>query len=154
MRPSVIKVVTKHLRIFAPLLATAALAAAGCGGATTSASSSYDSQSAAYSKPAQATETPTAKPVAGSTTELAGTKEVAITNFAFKPAHVKVKVGHTVTFVNNDDVAHTATASDGTFDSKTLEQGATFIFTAKRAGTISYVCSFHPNMTGTIEVTN
>jgi plastocyanin len=148
------RVVTKPLRIFGPLLATAALAAAGCGAGTPSASSSYGGQSAAHSKPAQATETPTAKPFAGSTTELAGTKEVAISNFAFKPAHVKVKVGHTVTFVNDDDVAHTATASDGTFDSKTLEQGATFIFKAKRAGTISYVCSFHPNMTGTIVVTN
>ncbi len=67
---------------------------------------------------------------------------------------MKVKVGQTVTFVNNDDVAHTATASNGEFDSKSLEQGATFIFKAKHAGTISYVCSFHPNMTGTIEVTS
>ena len=57
-----------------------------------------------------------------------------------------------MTFVNKDEIAHTATA-DGTFDSKTLEQGASFDFTATKAGKIDYVCIFHPGMTGTINVT-
>ncbi len=34
-----------------------------------------------------------------------------------------------------------------------MDPGATFDFTASKAGTISYVCNFHPGMTGTINVT-
>ena len=34
-----------------------------------------------------------------------------------------------------------------------MDAGATFEFTADKAGKISYVCSFHPGMTGTINVT-
>jgi plastocyanin len=149
--------VTKHLRILAPLLATAALAAGCGGGSSTATSASSDGYSYTTTKQpaAPAKAAATAKPgVAQSTTELAGTKEVAITDFAFQPQTIKAKVGQTVTFVNHDETAHTATAADGSFDSKTLEQGATFVFKPTKAGKISYVCSFHPGMTGTIVVTN
>ena len=45
------------------------------------------------------------------------------------------------------------TATDGAdFDSGTLAPGKTFTFTAKKAGTVSYVCNFHPGMQGTLEV--
>jgi plastocyanin len=33
-----------------------------------------------------------------------------------------------------------------------MDPGASFEFTAGKAGTISYLCSFHPGMTGTINV--
>lgn len=79
--------------------------------------------------------------------------KVAIGDNTFTPATVKVKVGETVTFKNSGAVAHTATATDGAdFDSGTLAPGATFKFKATRAGTISYLCSFHAGMQGTIEV--
>ena len=71
----------------------------------------------------------------------------------FAPGTIELKVGDTVTFVNDDEIAHTATADDGAFDSGTMEPGATFEFTAEKAGSISYVCEFHPGMTGTINVT-
>jgi len=77
---------------------------------------------------------------------------VAIDDSSFQPATIKVHVGDTVTFRNDDEIAHTVTASDGTFDSGTLQQGAKFSFTAKKAGKIPYVCSFHPGMSGTIDV--
>jgi plastocyanin len=64
-----------------------------------------------------------------------------------------VKVGQTVTFANGDEIAHTATANDKSFDSKTMESGATFTFKPTKAGKIAYVCLFHPGMTGTINVT-
>jgi plastocyanin len=146
VRSSVLKHVTKHLRILAPLLAATALAAVGCGGGSSSTSSSYDGGQAAYSttnaKPAKA-----AKPAAASQAT-----RVAIKDSSFQPATIKLHVGDTVTFRNDDEIAHTVTAGDGTFDSGTLQQGAKFTFTAKRAGTIGYVCSFHPGMTGTIEI--
>ncbi len=115
-----------------PLLGVAAIAA-GCGGA-------YGDQSAAA--PAKV---PAAKPAA---------TVVELRDTSFQPAAISVKVGDTITFVNRDPIAHTATATAGAkFDSGTLNAGAKFSYTAKRAGTIRYVCNFHPGMTGTITVT-
>ena len=91
------------------------------------------------------------KPAAAQSAETA-TRIVEMTDSTFAPRTVDVKVGETVTFVDKDEIAHTATA-EGTFDSGTLREGATFDFKATKAGTFSYVCSFHPGMTGTIKVT-
>ena len=78
---------------------------------------------------------------------------VDIADFAFAPNDIQAKVGQTITFTNKDSAAHTATATEGaTFDSGQLDQGKSFSYTAKKAGTIKFVCSFHPNMTGTITV--
>jgi plastocyanin len=138
--------VTKHLRIFAPLLAAGALAAAGCGDAgSTTTASSYDGQ-AAYTT-TKAAKTPAPAPKAAAT-------RVQIKDFAFQPTTIKVRVGATVSFVNEDQVAHTVTATGGAFDSGALNHGAKFSFTAKKAGKIRYVCNFHPGMTGTIQVTS
>jgi plastocyanin len=83
----------------------------------------------------------------------AGVTAVSVQDNTFKPGTVKVKVGDTVTWTNEGGIAHTVTATDGAgFDSGTLAPGATFSFTADKAGTISYVCNFHPGMQGTIEV--
>jgi plastocyanin len=77
---------------------------------------------------------------------------VEMTDSAFVPSAVDVKVGEIVTFVDKDEIAHTATA-DGVFDSGTLRQGGRFAFKATRRGTFSYVCIFHPGMTGKVIVT-
>jgi plastocyanin len=130
-----------------PVLAVAALAA-GCGGSSGSGSGSSSSYG---SKPA-ATDTPAATKTAAAATQGSGTT-VNIANFAFAPADIQAKVGDKITFVNKDSTAHTATATDGAkFDSGSLAQGASFDYVAKKAGTIKFVCSFHPNMTGTITV--
>ena len=72
---------------------------------------------------------------------------------SFSPGTLKVRVGDTVTFTNDGGVDHTVTAASGAkFDSGSLAPGATFKFTAVKAGTVSYVCTFHPGMQGTIEV--
>jgi plastocyanin len=126
--------VTKRSLIL-PVLAAAAIAA-GCGGG------GYDDQTA--TRPAAAKSADTATKAAPSVVEMTGS--------TFAPNAVDVKVGDTVRFVNKDEIAHTATA-EGTFDSKTMDAGATFDFKAEKAGTISYVCLFHPGMTGTIKVT-
>lgn len=77
---------------------------------------------------------------------------VSIANFAFSPATVTVKVGDTVTWTNNDSVPHTVTADDGTFASDTLAQGQTFSFKFAKAGSVSYHCSIHPQMTAQVTV--
>lgn len=82
-----------------------------------------------------------------------GGTAVSVQDNTFKPADLKVAVGDTVTFTNEGAIAHTVTATDGAdFDSGSLAPGKTFTFTAKQAGTVSYVCTFHPGMQGTLQV--
>jgi plastocyanin len=87
---------------------------------------------------------------AASAPTTAAGKSVAIKNFAFGPANVTVKVGQKITWTNQDDAPHTVTG--GGIDSGTLEKGASFSFTADKAGKIAYICSIHPDMKGTITV--
>jgi plastocyanin len=88
----------------------------------------------------------------GTTTAATGT-EVSVQDNSFKPGTIKVALGDTVTFTNDGAIAHTVTATSGAkFDSGSLAPGATFKFTAAKAGTVSYVCTFHPGMKGSIEV--
>jgi plastocyanin len=77
---------------------------------------------------------------------------VSIVDFAFDPAAVEIPVGATVTWTNTGAVPHTATASDGTFDSGELAPGASFSHTFTAAGTFPYICQIHPQMTGTVTV--
>jgi plastocyanin len=82
-----------------------------------------------------------------------GGTAVSAQDNSFSPGTLKVHVGDTVTFTNDGGVDHTVTATSGAkFDSGSLAPGATFKFTAEKAGTVSYVCTFHPGMQGTIEV--
>jgi len=75
---------------------------------------------------------------------------VSIKNFAFSPNAVTVNRGTTVTWVNEDSVAHTV--SGESFESDSLSQGQSFSFTFNDSGTFSYSCSIHPSMKGTIAV--
>lgn len=72
---------------------------------------------------------------------------------SFSPNPVKVKVGETVTWVNDDQGSHTVTAKDGTFGSNILRKGQSFSYTFDKAGEYQYFCEPHPNMVGTIMVT-
>ena len=78
---------------------------------------------------------------------------VEIVDFTFSPGTVEVAVGTTVTWTNNDTAPHTVTADDGGFDSGELAQGGTFSMTFDTAGTYSYFCEIHPQMTGSVVVT-
>lgn len=80
---------------------------------------------------------------------------VAIKNFAFSPATTKVKVGTTVTWTNQDTDPHTVTSagSGGPLHSAALNTHATYSYTFTKPGTYSYLCTVHPFMTATVEVT-
>jgi plastocyanin len=85
-------------------------------------------------------------------TALAG--RIVMKNVAFAPGATSVKVGRTVTWVNEDRIAHDVVATAGaTFDSGTFGQGETFRFRAVKPGTIAYVCTLHQGMNGTLTVT-
>jgi uncharacterized membrane protein len=68
----------------------------------------------------------------------------------FQPAQLTVHVGETVTFKNEDIVAHTVTADDGSFDSGLIQPGDTWKMTLQKDGTIAYHCRPHPNMKATL----
>jgi plastocyanin len=79
---------------------------------------------------------------------------VKIRNFKFEPANLAIAVGKTVQFLNVDEEPHTATATDGTFNSKALDTNQTWKYTATKPGTYPYICSVHPFMKGMLTVTN
>jgi plastocyanin len=81
-----------------------------------------------------------------------GASEVTIADFAFAPADIEVAVGDTVTWTNEDSAPHTATADDDSFDTGQLGQGDSGEATFDEAGEFAYACSIHPDMTGTVTV--
>lgn len=82
----------------------------------------------------------------------AATHAVAIRSFAYAPATITVTAGDTVTWTNEDSVAHTATSSTGAFDTGLLDQGESGSVTFTTPGTYSYFCEPHPSMTGQVVV--
>jgi plastocyanin len=135
----------KRLYSVAACLALGGALVAGCG---SSSSSSSNSSSNSTPAAAPATSTPAAAPAAGATVA------VSMKNIQFAPKSVTAKVGQTVKWTNDDSVDHNVTATSGeTFKSSTFGQGATYSHKLTKAGTISYVCTIHPGMAGTIIVT-
>ena len=87
----------------------------------------------------------------------AATATVTIENFAFSPKKLTIAPGTAVTFINKDQIEHSATADKDksgnvAFDSGELSQNKTYKFTFKKAGTYTYGCTYHPMMHGKIVV--
>jgi plastocyanin len=83
---------------------------------------------------------------------------VSIQDDVFVPRQVEVEAGGTVVWEHVGQRPHTVTASDGSFDSGTLETGASFSQTFSEPGTYSYYCRFHgtaggAGMAGVVVVT-
>jgi plastocyanin len=87
-----------------------------------------------------------------STALRSGHVAVAISNYAFVPKALTVKVGTRVSWTNRDSTAHTATADKGGFDTGTVAPHATRTIDFKHPGTFTYHCAFHAFMTATITV--
>ena len=102
------------------------------------------------------TSAPAASGGGSATTAAAGDSAAAGTvvakDIAYNPTEIRVKVGDTVTFKNEDGFAHTVTADNGEFDSNNVDGGGTFEFETTDAGTIAFHCKIHSNMKGTITV--
>lgn len=83
------------------------------------------------------------------------TNAVTIQNFAFLPGDITVKKGTTVTWTNKDSTTHTVSETDGRKgpSSGNLNPGGTYSFTFNEAGTFKYRCDIHPDMLGTVTVT-
>ena len=82
----------------------------------------------------------------------AGDTTVKIDNFTFEPAQLTVKVGTTITWVNEDDIPHTVVATGKAFRSKALDTDDKFSFTFAAPGSYEYFCSLHPHMKAMVTV--
>jgi plastocyanin len=81
------------------------------------------------------------------------TRTVVIRNFRFKRAHITIKRGTRVRWINKDSTAHTVTANKaGSFDSGRLGPGQRYSHTFKRVGKKRYHCKIHPDMRGSVVV--
>jgi plastocyanin len=87
-----------------------------------------------------------------------GGAQVGMQNIQFDPAEVTVNAGETVTWTNDEAVAHDVDGSGpgGDFSSGPeggMNEGDEFAFTFDEPGTYDYVCRVHaPGMAGTVTV--
>jgi plastocyanin len=63
---------------------------------------------------------------------------IEITDQGFTPDSIEIAGGDVVEWRNTDQVAHTVTAENGSFDSGPLEPGASFSLTFEAAGSYTY----------------
>jgi plastocyanin len=77
---------------------------------------------------------------------------VTIKSFKFNPAVLEVAVGDTIVFTNQDGAPHTATASDGSWDTGRLGKGKSAEIAVTSGMSGAYICKFHPMMAGQIKV--
>jgi plastocyanin len=81
------------------------------------------------------------------------TRTVLIQGFRFKPAHITIKRGTKVRWINKDSTAHTATANNPRrFDSGRLGKGQRYSHIFKSTGQKRYYCKIHPHMKARITV--
>jgi nitrite reductase (NO-forming)/hydroxylamine reductase len=100
---------------------------------------------------------PTAPPSTDTTPAVPGVSAVteatvSIVNLAFQPHTLVVATGATVTWQNNDAVAHTVTSGEGRFDSGQIAAGDSFTQQFDQPGNFQYHCDNHPAMEGVIVV--
>jgi plastocyanin len=82
---------------------------------------------------------------------MAADKTVTMDANAFlPPGPVTIEVGDMVTWVNDDDVSHDAVGNG--WSTPLLANGESHAVTFQEAGTYAYLCSIHPDMTGSVVV--
>lgn len=102
--------------------------------------------------PPEATAPGTAQPatVTAAPAVAKGSASVSMQDFVFSPATVTIGVGDSVTWSNVGEEDHDAAGSG--FTTGTVAPGGSATHTFSSAGTFPYVCNFHPNMKGTVQV--
>ncbi len=121
---------------------------AGCGGDDSDSSDGGGGSGGQAEEPAEpsgGSEAPAGKPDV----------TVGMKDIKFVPENVTVKKGGTILWKNGDQVPHNVTKDDGPgpdFASETIDPGGDFSQKFAEAGKIAYVCTIHPNQTGSITV--
>lgn len=147
------------MKKYLPVVVVAILIAAGAGLALTRDSANEidtgeEQSNSTSNENTNNTQTQNTNQTSNNSSEATGRTAVTIENFAYVPQSITVKVGTTVTWTNKDSVAHTVTSdSGGVLDSPLFSAGETYSFTFNEAGTFTYHCTPHPDMKGTVTVT-
>jgi len=81
----------------------------------------------------------------------ASTHVVVMDGVSYAPATLTVERGDTIVWRNKEPYPHTVTAR-GAFDSGSIAAGKEWKFVARTPGVYPYLCTLHPNMTGTLTV--
>ncbi len=84
-----------------------------------------------------------------------GVVKISYRDFAIDPDTVKVKVGSTIEWTNEDEAPANVTSEGGPmkFASGSMSEGRSFRLRVSRTGVIHYECTLEPvTMNGTIEV--
>ncbi len=86
---------------------------------------------------------------------MSDTVEVVIQDYKYVPAALKITVGTTVKWLNNEKrTTHSILfTGPGGFESERIFPGESWQRTFDRPGSYSYTCGPHPEMKGQIEVT-
>ncbi len=77
---------------------------------------------------------------------------VAMRQLSFRPTRLEIQSGTAVVWKNDDQLQHTITATDGSWDSGLIEPGASWRKLFDRPGTYAFHCTPHPFMKGVIVV--
>ncbi|HEY0303422.1 MAG TPA: cupredoxin family copper-binding protein [Longimicrobiales bacterium] len=81
-----------------------------------------------------------------------GGVHVGMKALQFTPSTVRVRAGQAVTWQNNDQLAHTVTAADGSWTSPLIQPGKSYRRVFQAPGTYQIVCTPHPFMKAVVEV--
>ena len=65
---------------------------------------------------------------------------------------ITLAAGSKITWINDDNMVHTVTANDGSFNSGDINPGGQFIYTFNTVGTFNYHCVHHTGMTGVVTI--
>jgi plastocyanin len=87
-----------------------------------------------------------------SAAQRAPARVVHVSGLGFQPATLTVRPGDRVTWLNDDLIVHTVTATDRSFDSGDVGGGKSWTLIPRKKGTFHYTCRYHPNMTGILVV--
>ena len=87
----------------------------------------------------------------GETGDGGGGTSITIADFAFDPNTISVSGPTEVTITNDDSAAHTFTLDDGSVDQE-IAAGESATVTVDVTESTGFICRFHPQMTGTVEV--
>lgn len=81
-----------------------------------------------------------------------GASRVSMANFAFAPGDMRIVVGQTVIWTNDDGAPHGLAHADGAKGSDLLLPGASVSRRYDQTGSFDYICSVHPYMVGKVVV--
>ena len=89
----------------------------------------------------------------GEVARTSASASVSIGDNFYTPASVSIAVGDTITWTNNGQAQHSATADDGSFDTGVFGPGGSRSHTFSKPGTFSYFCTVHGQaQSGTVRV--